>query len=280
MENVVKIRGLVLLGTGLCLAAVAGGAYLLSSAGSAEQSTKAQLGSGLVTGGVIALVLFVAESMREVRMVQATQRQAFLIQLSLSRNFVGADLRGQDLRGLSFRGKDLRNVLLQGCNLNDVDLSYADLRGANLVSASMRGARLDLADLRLADVRGADLSDSQLNGIDARGVDFGSSKLVNVTAQDANFGKLSREDVASLFQRGVRPVEWYYLPDPAEMPTYFNGVKAYGSDFSGADFSYAQMRGADAALCRFGEAYKPDPLERLGFLELYRRWRKGDTSPH
>jgi uncharacterized protein YjbI with pentapeptide repeats len=74
---------------------------------------------------------------------------------ALSRDLLGADLRGRDLRG-------------------------ADLRGALLVAADLRGA-----DLRKADLTGADLRDADLCGADLRGSLFLAQPQVDAARGDA-----------------------------------------------------------------------------------------------
>ncbi|MEM9070641.1 MAG: pentapeptide repeat-containing protein [Myxococcota bacterium] len=96
---------------------------------------------------------------------------------------LGESLRGFDLRGVSLRGANLAGADLVGANLDGADLRGASLRGANLAKTSLRDANLTDADLRDANAR-ADFDGAHLRG--ARFTERGASlqELHEVTIQD------------------------------------------------------------------------------------------------
>jgi hypothetical protein len=97
--------------------------------------------------------------------------------LSSHRHLAGADLRAQDLHGLSATGKDLARAQLTLADLRRTDLSGSDLRHAHLV-----GALAFRALLRKADLRGADLHCAQLEGADLRGARLAGTRLRGAVA--------------------------------------------------------------------------------------------------
>ncbi|HEX5924922.1 MAG TPA: pentapeptide repeat-containing protein [Baekduia sp.] len=97
--------------------------------------------------------------------------------LSSHRRLAGADLRAQDLHGLSATGKELAGAQLTLADLRLTDLSNSDLRHADLV-----GALAFHALLRHADLRGADLKCAQLEGADLRGARLDGTRLRNAVA--------------------------------------------------------------------------------------------------
>lgn len=89
------------------------------------------------------------------------------------------------LVGANFRGEDLR-----GCNFNYVDLSLADftdadLRDASLWNASLYGANLTGADLRGADLRNASLKRTQFAGAILRGTRLDGANMVEAFLKGA-----------------------------------------------------------------------------------------------
>ena len=59
----------------------------------------------------------------------------------------GANLQGQDLRGLNFAGANLVGALLKGANIEGCDLSDTKLAGINLEEVQFDNASLMQADL-------------------------------------------------------------------------------------------------------------------------------------
>ncbi len=74
----------------------------------------------------------------------------------------GAYCEHADLRGADLEGEDLRGV----------KMIFARLEGANLRGADLRGAQLTLANLRGVDLRGADLRGAQLWRADLKEVQW------------------------------------------------------------------------------------------------------------
>ena len=126
----------------------------------------------------------------------------------------GADLSGQDLRGMEMFRSDLSGANLAGAqltiaamqrvNLTAADLSGAfmqqtDLKQSNLSRANLSGAILNVADLREADLSEANLTGTNLQSSDLRnanltGANLSRTRLFNVNLSGAN---LSRTDLSS-----------------------------------------------------------------------------------
>jgi hypothetical protein len=94
------------------------------------------LGTALIGGGVVALVVLVLER----SFAKEAERRDLLLQVGLV----------DELRGINLNGRDLSGFLLTGKTLSHARFRRASLRGANL-----SGARLDYADLCEADLRDA-----------------------------------------------------------------------------------------------------------------------------
>ncbi len=98
------------------------------------------------------------------------------------RDFIGAQLGGFDLHGLTLCRLQAQNANLTRANLEGCDLSRADLGGANLQGCRLRGASLQDAylkgadlgscDLRRGDLQGANLLQTNLRGADLRGANL------------------------------------------------------------------------------------------------------------
>jgi uncharacterized protein YjbI with pentapeptide repeats/TolA-binding protein len=245
----------LLIGSALCLtSALLGASMILWSTQLTDPTSRIveTVGGALVSGSVIALVVFCVESARDVKLHESAIYQAFVLQVSFSRDLTEFDFSERDLRGISLRGKRLTNANLSGARLTGVDLTGCDLRGADLRRADLRKATLDTADLRLADLRHADLTGGHLNAIDGRGADFCGAKLAGSSLQHSNFDLMSPSEMHQLRNvEGVKKVRWYYNVAEQTRPTFFRGAdlrrtdwrssSAVGAEFNGANFSYALL---------------------------------------
>ena len=117
--------------------------------GEPDQTNRAQVGIGLLTGAVVSAVLAVAELLlatrqhaTETRARGERDRQALILLLGADRNLDGIDLSGRDLAGIFLRNKSMRHARLVGTVLRDADLSGTDLTGANLLGADLAGSTL------------------------------------------------------------------------------------------------------------------------------------------
>lgn len=121
---------------------------------------------------------------------------ANLVNLNLTIDFAGGNLRGTTLNGVDFSGANLYRVNLRGADLSDADLSDANLQEAKLGGADLSGAFLGDANLSHADLHRASFALANLSGADLRGANLREVNLVNANlsgthVQDAQFGKNS-----------------------------------------------------------------------------------------
>lgn len=80
--------------------------------------------------------------------------------ISLSKDYIGADLSNEDLSEDNLSGANLRNVNLSNTNLSGTNLSGADLSGADLSGADLSNTNLSGADLSGADLSHARIDDA------------------------------------------------------------------------------------------------------------------------
>ena len=90
--------------------------------------------------------------------------------------------------------------------------------------------------------------------------------MIKACAQDSNFSRLTEDEVVRLSADSIRPIKWYYMPKSSAQSAYLYQLNARMSDWSGANFSNAELAYADFTLCRFGRDLMPSPWRRLGAL--------------
>lgn len=115
-------------------------------------------------------------------------------------HFVGADLRGLDLRNINLCGIKLIEAILPGVNLDravlrDAILVSCDLRGATIREADLHDVNLSMADLQHADLTNSNLregnlslaclNDAKLNKTILTRVDFESARLIRADLRGA-----------------------------------------------------------------------------------------------
>lgn len=133
--------------------------YFDLHAGSDRAMALNSLGASLLTGAVVsgAFVWLGA------RQGQQRDRDALLLQLALSPDLSGIDLRDRKLHGVYLGGKVLRHANFAGADLTDAsfyssDLSDASFTGATLVRVDFGAAVLTRANLVDSDAQAADFS--------------------------------------------------------------------------------------------------------------------------
>lgn len=96
--------------------------------------------------------------------------EAAVTQVKETKNCVGCDLSGADLRWANVYAAELGgapnlvNSVLDEANLSGANLYGANLEGASLRDADLSGANLSWTSLVGADLTGADLTDAKLQG--------------------------------------------------------------------------------------------------------------------
>lgn len=168
-----------------------------------EQSSRGDVGTALMTGGVVAfaiLLLQLSTDMRlrdvEERRAASDARQALLLQVAGTNRLAGARFEGRDLRDFYFVGK-----ILTGANFEDADLRRAILSRAILLRADLDGADLREANLTEAFLQDAFLNDADLNdgtilqGACLRGADLQKADLLgaDVTAANLSFAQYDEQ---------------------------------------------------------------------------------------
>lgn len=216
--------------------------------------------------------------LRRARLVGTVLEDANLSGARLDESvMIGADLQQANLSNASLRKALCRSCDLESAKLWGADLGGADLSGADLESASLRFAKLqqtkllgndlESADFQGADASGADftganlgrarLSDANLNQARLQAVDLTSARLGRATLSEADLRK------ARLGMRVVRsgggsdalviPSANPCFPIPSCDPAAASsahisddtgvGALLVDTDLTGADLSYADLRG-------------------------------------
>ena len=131
------------------------------------------------------------------------------------RNFPGANLKREILRGVdlssgNLAGADLQHAKLEGSNLSGASLRNANLSFANLESATFKSkgrvvTNLARSDLSLAVLYGAKLSEADLTEANLEGANLRDANLASVTASGANFNgaNLRNAVLSGDFQRST-----------------------------------------------------------------------------
>ncbi|MFO0756922.1 MAG: pentapeptide repeat-containing protein [Byssovorax sp.] len=142
---------------------------------------------------------------RVLRRIELIAGGAAAVEIPVTMDLDGEDLRGQDWSRVDWQGASLVRANLEGATLRD-----ADLRGASLEEAKLGRADLEKANLSGADMRGTDLGFARLMGADlrdARGLSAGllrGAKLVG--AQGVEVGGLIEVGAAPAAPREILPM--------------------------------------------------------------------------
>jgi uncharacterized protein YjbI with pentapeptide repeats len=249
------------------LLALAFGISRLVASLRAEQVTRANLATSLLSGAIVAYSVLVVGVVTERQRSRAAKRQNIQLQVGLQSSLRGIDLSGQDLSQFILRGKDLSEAVLENASLRGADLTDAVLRCANLKGADLHDARLQGADLRGADLRYTNLRRARFYRANCRGGWFNGSDLREAWLQDASFAHLSDNDIVQLYRAGLRLHEKSFAelltvsPDRlAEYrPTRFTGADLSEARLLGADFSSAQLDNASLWGARLHGWQYPEP---------------------
>lgn len=235
--------------------------------------------SGVTSGSIVAAAVFLAESLRDRRAAAEGEQQAVRIQLALTRDLSGADIKGRDLRRLDLRGKKILNANLQGCNLSGMDLSDTDFKGSNLRGAKLKDCMLTYSDLRFVDARGSSFRGANMIFSDLRGGLFGGCDMQQVDAQGADCRAVSVAEYQEIravfevrFRSRVSGVEW--TPSDIGYPTRLERVHAEGSSWRGANFENAALDGANFSFATFGAGYPRDTTFRESLTQILSAIRK------
>ena len=153
---------------------------------------------------------------------------------------VGANLRGQDLKGVHFFQKNLKGAHLERAHLEEAYLIEANLKNAKLIDAYLNNANLTNAKLQNADLRGAVLE----------GAILGGANLTNA--------KLQKQQLSNMFLRGVILEEAHLENANLRQSDLVNVnlIKAHleGAFLTNANLRYADLREADLTNADLREA--------------------------
>jgi hypothetical protein len=163
------------LAVGSCLVIAAWFLAAGTPSSAARSGVLAGVGSSLLTGLVVALVLGQYQE-------EATWRSG----VASADAIPGFTAQDHDLRGLVFNGKNLRSAELAGADLRGLKFRDAMLPGANLRNARLDEAELTGADLSTANLEGADLSGARLLGTDFSEADIEQARSLAGAKVNAN----------------------------------------------------------------------------------------------
>jgi uncharacterized protein YjbI with pentapeptide repeats len=155
------------------------------------------------------------------------------------RDFTGAYLVGQDLRGACLPGVTLAGADLMGAALDGADLRRTNLAAAVMVGASLTRATLTGGSLVGTDLRGADLVRANLTNVDARRAGFDRANLCAAVLHKGNFTD------ANLRRADLREAD-------------VTEAVLCGADLSRANLTRASLVGADLAGTLFASANLTD----------------------
>jgi len=151
------------------------------------------------------------------------------------------DLGGMDLHGIvltrwdeeirTWMGANLRGADLRAANLEKAELHHADLQQARLTDANLQGAKLWDADLRGAKLWHADLRGAKLQDADLRGASLVDAKLEGAFLREAKLQEANLTD-AALREGDLRGAE-------------VQQAVLLAAELQGADLSHARLQDAD-----------------------------------
>jgi uncharacterized protein YjbI with pentapeptide repeats len=98
-----------------------------------------------------------------------------------------ANLKGQNLTGLSLSNAKLRNADFNNANLTGTSFSHADLQAAQFSSSTVNGATFDFAKLEDSTFTDSDFSDSRFYSADLRSSHWRDCNLDRANLSAANF---------------------------------------------------------------------------------------------
>lgn len=123
------------------------------------------VGGAIMSGGMIASVLFYFQNRIQTQLDKLQQKQTSVLAAQQQRHLLATHLAlERDLRGRNLEGKDMQNIVLAGRDLTDANLNGANLAGANLRHATLKRTKLCGCNLDGVDFTGADLTLAEFNG--------------------------------------------------------------------------------------------------------------------
>lgn len=126
------------------------------------------LGSGLITGATISIVVVVLQSSLQQAVKSAEEPILWKANVRAATTLAGFDPKrdghANDIQDIDFSGKTLLDANLSGLNLRGVNFENAKLPNANLRDADLGKANLVEADLSTADLHDANLTEAHLEG--------------------------------------------------------------------------------------------------------------------
>lgn len=203
---------ILLVVTGLLLAAVAWRLAAGTHQATAESGVLSGIGGGLITGFAVSLSVFFLQHSFERTQEEATWRA----NVQLGSRMPGFDPHHHSIKGISFTGKELFDANFEGMNLANYSFRDAKLRGAvfdhaNLKGADFIGADLSEASLKQANLEGAILLSTRMHLADLRGARYKETQVNYLTCWPRQFFQ------AAVRGGGLRPMaKWE--PDGSTHP--------------------------------------------------------------
>lgn len=156
--------------------------------------------------------------------------------LTITPDFVEANLRGADLNEALLSGAKLWNADLRGASLAGADLRKAFLPESNLEGANLSEADLSEATLSRVNLRQGNLSKAKLTGTKLFGANLFETNLVEADLSGAD---LSETDLRTAKLKGAT---LYYIN---LRKTNLGGMDLREVKFSGGNFTEANLHGAN-----------------------------------
>ncbi|MGA5823431.1 pentapeptide repeat-containing protein [Kitasatospora sp. NPDC094028] len=150
--------------------------YLLSRKEIRSRSDKAKgslfssLGTGLLTGATVSIILLILQQSIQDAQAETSWRDT----LASAPKLIGFDPANHPLKGITLSGKDLTGAQFGGKDLTDVHLSGVVLKGSYFNNAKLSDVNLQVADLSTADFK-----DAELSGVDLRGANLSHALIEN-----------------------------------------------------------------------------------------------------
>ncbi len=157
------------------------------------------------------------------------------------------DLRGAQLSGENLRGVDMTHAQVTGAVLDGADLRDARLSGVSMERSNLKGAKLEEATLDAARLNNADLRDASLQGASLKGTVLQGARL----SAETNL-KGARLEGADL--RNVTLLEVPLTGGHIDSATRFDREGLRGANASGAVFHAMLFDGLDIRKANFRNA--------------------------